>query len=181
MLYKGEFMSHPLHLKVGKAINNKIGDKAVLVRDQACGGTQHIPLFNGLDRNRATQLCKVDLLLLKDDRVKVIVEIEESGFNPTKICGKFLTSALATHYIHGRNPSPKQYGSKVLFIQILDGSKFSKRGASKESQCKLIETRINAMLPLLGCGITEYQLFIVNGANDQKRLFEVAMLVLNFV
>ena len=174
-------MLHPLHLEIGKAVGRSIGKNIGLVCDEACGGKQHIPLFHGENRARATQLCKVDLLLLKADKVRVIVEIEESGFNPTKICGKFLPSALATHYIHGREPSLMQYGRRVLFIQVLDGSKLSKRGASKQSQCKLIETKINSLLPLKGSRVSNYRLFIVDGPSDKKQLADVAQTAASFV
>jgi len=174
-------MLHPLHLAVGKAIGQRVDSSVDLICDEACGGQQHIPLFHGDNRARATQFCKVDLLLLKAEKVQVIVEIEESGFNPTKICGKFLTSALATHYIHGRESTKAQYGSKVLFVQILDGSKLSNRGTSKQSQCKLIESQINSLLPLKGSSISKYRLFIIDGPGDKKRLADAAQAVASFV
>lgn len=78
---------HPLH----KAIADRL--KSVfplhnLVKDEACGGKQRIPLFYDRDKSRATEYCNVDMLVLKENRVRAITEIEESNVTPTQICGK---------------------------------------------------------------------------------------------
>jgi hypothetical protein len=79
-------------------------------------------------------MCCVDLLVRSSGTVRAIVEIEESGFLPTKICGKFLQAALATHFIHDLNTEPAiPYADEVIFIQVLDGSKFLKPGSRKSS------------------------------------------------
>jgi hypothetical protein len=44
----------------------------------------------------------VDLLILCNRKIRVIVEIEEADLTPTQIAGKFLTSALASHFNHDR-------------------------------------------------------------------------------
>ena len=174
-------MKHPLHQAVGTTIECTIRKPARLVKDEACGGCQHIPLFCGQKRSRETQLCKVDLLLVKSGEVSVIIEIEESGFNPTKICGKLLTSALATHYIHDKETVPViPFAKHVLFVQVLDGSKISKLRASKPAQCKLIQSKINQVLPINGGGITKYRLFIVQGPGDKQGLAAVAGEVAKF-
>jgi len=71
----------------------------VLLRDKACGGNQHIPLFCTSEKSRETEYCNVDMMILKNDKIKVIVEIEESNVKPTQICGKLLTSALSRFFI----------------------------------------------------------------------------------
>lgn len=114
-------------------------------------------------------MCCVDLLLVSGGRVRGIVEIEESGFLPTKICGKFLQAGLADHFIHETRPSgPLPYADRVLFVQVLDGSACIKDGGGKEEQARLIEAEIRRLLPLRG--LTDYHLFFVRGPNDQSGL-----------
>jgi hypothetical protein len=100
-------MSHLLHTQIGKLIEEALKDIKGLkiVKDPACcreGETalQQIPLFCKNLKNRKTRYCCVDLLILQDNKIRVIVEIEESDIKPTQVCGKFLTSALSTYYIH---------------------------------------------------------------------------------
>ncbi len=123
-------------------------------------------------------MCCVDLLVIAGGSVRVIVEIEESGFLPTKICGKFLQAALATHFIHeSRSEESLPYAEQVLFIQVLDGSKCLRTGGQKDAQAKLIEIEIRAMLPLKPGSITDYRLFFVTDELDQHGLARVAAAV----
>jgi hypothetical protein len=46
-------------------------------------------LHLGDQKNRESAMCKVDAMIVKKGRIEVVVEIEESGFSPTKIFGKF--------------------------------------------------------------------------------------------
>jgi hypothetical protein len=115
---------------------------------------------------------RVDLLVLQSGTVRAIVEIEESGFLPTKICGKFLQAALATHFIHdSRSAATIPYADEVVFIQVLDGSKCLKPGTRKDSQAKLIEQQIKDILPLRG--ITAYRLVFISGKGDKQGLASV--------
>lgn len=171
-------MSHPLHLAVARELGQRIGGRTELLRDEACGGSQHLPLFCGVRRGRDTQLCKVDLLAVASGQVRAILEIEESGFNPTKICGKFLTSALATHLIHDSRPEPVvPFADRVLFVQVLDGSKFLKPGTRKDKQAEQIERLIRGMLPFRQSSVTDYRLFLVSGARDTSQLEAVGEVV----
>jgi hypothetical protein len=165
-------MNHPLHLAVAEEIHRRLDNRFKLIRDPACGGKQQIPLFVGQRKSSKTRMCCVDLLVLSSGTVRAIVEIEESGFLPTKICGKFLQAALATHFIHDLNIEPGiPYADEVLFIQVLDGSKFPK-GSHKDSQANLIEEKIRNILPVRRSRITEYRLFIIKGNSDQLRFGE---------
>ena len=162
-------MNHPLHQAVADRIAQAIGQHIELVRDPACGGVQHLPLFVGKTKGRENRMCCVDLLLVTDGRVHGIVEIEESGFLPTKICGKFLQAGLADHFIHDtRSSGPLPYAERVLFVQVLDGSACIKDGGRKDQQAGLIEAEIRRLLPLRG--LTDYHLFFVKGPNDQLGL-----------
>jgi len=165
-------MDHPLHLAVADAIQKRLDGHTELIRDPACGGNQQLPLFIGRHKTRATRMCCADLLIISSGMVCVIVEIEESGFLPTKICGKFLQAALADHFIHDTRQEPAlPYAPAVLFIQVLDGSKCLKPGTRKGAQAKLIGNHIREILPLRG--ITDYQLFFVSGPSHQDDLESV--------
>ena len=168
-------MEHPLHLKVAEEVSQRLDGLGELIKDPACGGGQKLPLFVGAVKRRDTRMCDVDLLVVRNGRVRVIVEIEESGFLPTKICGKFLQSALATHFIHDSQPeSMLPYCQRVLFVQVLDGSKCLKPGTRKDQQGRLIERQIRSMLPLKGSGVTDYRLFFVGGIEDRAGLESVS-------
>lgn len=124
---------HPLHLAVAKAIAQRLPSQFKLLRDPVCGGEQHLPLFVGREKSRATRMCCVDLLILASGQVRGIVEIEESGFHPTKPCGKFLQAALAECFLHDtQGESPLPYAENVFFLQVLDGSKSLKLGTRRE-------------------------------------------------
>ena len=165
-------MDHPLHLAVAEEVRKRLDSRFELVRDPACGGNQQLPLSVGQRKARDTRMCCVDLLVLQSGTVRAIVEIEESGFLPTKICGKFLQAALATHFIHDcRSEAAIPYADEVLFIQVLDGSKCLKPGTRKDSQAELIERQIREILPLRG--ITEYRLVFISGKSDQRGLASV--------
>jgi hypothetical protein len=166
-------MDHPLHQAVANRIAQAVGQHIELVRDPACGGLQQLPLFVGKRKASDTRMCCVDLLLVSGGHVRVIVEIEESGFLPTKICGKFLQAGLADHFIHDtRNEGPVPYAERVMFIQVLDGSACLKDGGRKEQQARLIEAEIRKLLPLRG--LTDYHLCFVNGPDDRVGLDAVA-------
>ena len=113
---------HPLHKYIGNLVDSEISGlrDVEVIKDDACGGTQHIPLFCNDIKSNATKYCNVDLLILKNKKVKVIVEIEEANIKPTQICGKFLTSALSAFYIHeSENNEPIGMDDSVLFVQFL--------------------------------------------------------------
>jgi len=171
-----ERIAHPLHLAVADEIQTWLSCRAELLRDQACGGSQQLPLFVGLQKARDTRMCCVDLLIISANQVRAIVEIEESGFLPTKICGKFLQAALADHFIHDtRREQALSYAPDVFFVQVLDGSKCLKRGTRKKAQAELIENHIRKILPLRG--VTDYRLFFVLGPSDRNGLATVGAAV----
>jgi len=87
-------MGHPLHEIIGDCINANEFPGCKIVKSQDCGGHQDVPLFCSEVKSRKTRYCLVDMLMMKDDKIRVIIEIEESDVKPTQICGKFLASAL---------------------------------------------------------------------------------------
>ncbi len=149
---------HDLHKLVrkliteSKTINAIPGVKPLF--DSACidgneDDGQHLPLFFGERRANEDVYCNVDGLILKDKKVAVIIEIEESGMLPTKICGKFLTSALSATHLHGeREAYPIQFAENVLFIQVLRVRKDSPEHSKITAKWENLEKSINAILPL---------------------------------
>lgn len=171
---------HPLHRKVAVEIRRHIAAcaNAELLCDPACDDTprQRLPLFIGAEKGRDRWMCNVDLLVRLSDRVRVIVEIEESSFRPTTILGKFLQAALADHFIHDKQPNRVvPYGDRVLFVQVLDGKKCLKSGSRKDAQAELITWQIRRLLPL--GRIAEYGLFFVREHEIKSDLAEIGKCV----
>ena len=160
-------MDHLLHLAVAEELQKRLTGDSELIRDPACGGAQHLPLLVGPAKRRERRICDVDALIVSGGRVKVIVEIEESGFLPTKICGKFLQAALATHFIHdSRKEAALPYGDRVLFVEVLDATKCLRPGGCKDAQGEMIELEIQSLLPMKKSRLTDYRLFFVHGPDD---------------
>jgi len=149
--------AHPLHKAIADRLESIFPPRS-LIRDEACGGDQRIPLFYDKEKSRATEYCNVDMLVLKENRVRAIIEIEESNVKPTQICGKFLTSALARYYIHeNKENEPVEMHDHVAFVQIVDPSKL-KKNSTKPKQWKALEKSIQSILPLRNNRITSYML-----------------------
>ncbi len=83
-------MDHALHRTIGKIIKDHFSSRpfAVLL-DRACKDMQeerqNIPLFFLGKKSRATEICDVDILILKNGKIKAIFEIEESDKRPNQI------------------------------------------------------------------------------------------------
>lgn len=162
--------AHPLHIAVCNLFADSISSDCKLIKDDACGGNQHIPLFLSKNKSRGTEYCNVDLLVLKKGKIKIIIEIDETNIRPTQICGKFLTSALARYYIHSTmNDELVEMHDSVTFIQILDSSKLKEDKTSKFTQAKNLERSINNILPVKESNITDYRLFYVNRSDFMNR------------
>lgn len=167
-------MAHPLHKAIGGIVTGNLLPGYEVLKDRACGGKQNIPLFCSEKKSNQTEYCNVDLLILKADKIRVIIEIEEANIKPTQICGKFLTSALSSFYIH-ENKDNRVYSmhDSVSFIQILDTPKIKKDKTSKIEQWKNIEESIKKIIPVKDSKIDNYRLFygevLEFGVNGEKR------------
>ena len=156
-------MEHPLHRIVGECVDSKEFPNCKIIKDPACGGRQNIPLFCSEKKSNATEYCNVDLLILKDNKIRVIIEIEEANVKPTQICGKFLTSALSSYFIHeSENSGPISMDDSVLFIQILDTSKLKEDKTSKIEQWENIQKSIENIIPVEDSKIDNYKLIYGN-------------------
>ena len=162
---------HPLHLKIGDLFH-EILEKTnyyELIRDEACGGDQQIPLFIEPMKSNKAQYCNVDLLVIREQTVRLIVEIEESNLLPTHVCGKYLAAALSRYYIHeSKKDVPIGMHENVTFIQFLDTSKLKRDKTSKIDQWNNIEISIRELLPVTNSNIGIYKIFDVSEASLEK-------------
>ena len=162
-------VEHPLHVALGNALNaltEKIGPSKIL-RDRVCGGSHNLPLFIGEKRSNASECCNPDFLILQNDEIYVIIEVEEAGIKPTQICGKFLTSVIATHYIHGTE-KPLAKSKSTTFVQVVDISRL-KHDSNKIKQFEMLKTAICLILPMIkSTGIIQYELFPVKDTTEEK-------------
>lgn len=179
-------MKHSLHKAIGKIFDDSfLPTRCKIFKDHACSGTQILPLFILCKKSFPTEYCNVDLFIIKDDKIKVIFEIEESDVKPTQICGKFLTSALSSYYI-GNYKDFKciRMDDDVLFIQILDTSKLKVDKTKKIEQWKNIEKSIKKIIPLKGSQIKDYKLFyggIHDFTGEAKKKKELINYVRNYL
>ncbi len=160
-------MNHKLHLKVAHEIINSINDNKIeIIRDEACGGEQHIPLFYSSEKARKTEFSNPDIMILKENKIKIVIEIEESNILPNHIFGKFLSLVLVNYYIHNNNENlPIVKSDDVYFIQVLSKKRL-KQKSKKIEQGKIIEESINKILPIGNSNIKEYRLFYLNEDED---------------
>lgn len=69
-----------MHKNIGDCIDNNFKDYARLSSE--CGGKHNLPLFLSNEKSNKTEFCNVDILLIKNEKIKVIIEIEESDDKP---------------------------------------------------------------------------------------------------
>jgi hypothetical protein len=163
-------MDHPFHRQIGDLINNTVFSDYKIIKDPACGGEQYIPLFCSEERSRKTEYCNVDLLIIVDNKIKVIIEIEEANIKPTQICGKFLTSALSKYFIHeSENNNLVRMADSVLFVQIVNTVKLKIDKTAKIEQWEHIKKSIQSIIPFKESSISQYEIFYGNKSNFDKK------------
>ena len=151
-------VEHKLHKIVADCIRKCGLSNCEILFDTACDGGQNIPLFKTEDKSWATRYSVVDMIILKNDRIKVIIEIEESDRTPIRICGKFLASALSKFYIHETKGNKKiKMDKSVTFIQILSTKRLAENSVKKK-QWNNLEKSINKILPIEDCNIKNYKI-----------------------
>jgi len=157
-------VGHPLHEVIGSFLQQlPLPADCRLLLARECGGNQNLPLFCSQQKSNYTEYCNFDALVVKRGEISFLMEIEESGLIPTKVCGKFLTAALSTHFIHDvLNNAATPMGSHVTFVQILDSSKLPRR-TKKIQQGSLLEQSIQNILPCVKGPIKTYRLFFIDG------------------
>jgi len=146
---------HPLHIIIGKIILGAELSGCQVILGKDCGGDQNIQLFCKDEAGYATRFCSVDAIVLKDGKVKVIIEIEESDIRPMALCGKAFVSALAPHFIHQGKSYP--IAPHAFFIQVIDTKELSPR-SSKLPQCRHLIELVREALSTSGRNM-EYDIF----------------------
>lgn len=174
---------HPLHHAVGAALGSICyPSNTRLLLDPACGGRQNIPLFMANSASNSTERCNVDALVVQADRLRVILEIEEANIKPTQICGKFLATALSLFHLHPNlDAVALAFDPATHFVQVVDVSRLKRDRTSKLEQLRLIESRINALLPLRGTSIATNKLLAVSGSEDIQGIQAVTQCVASCV
>jgi len=160
-------MEHPLHKIIEECIDSNKFRNCKIIKDPACGGQHNVPLFCSEEKSRKTRYCIVDILIHKDDKIRVIIEIEESDVTPIRIFGKFFASALSSYYIYEfENKIPIGMSDSISFIQILDTSRLSEK-SSKIEQWENLEKSIKSVLPINKIG--KYELIYGNFSDFKGR------------
>jgi len=171
-------MIHKLHKEIGDIIKrnkDKFHD-CEIIYDIACLDSssiakQNIPLFCSRFKSNMTEYCNVDILIIKNNRVKIIIEIDESDLKPTQICGKFLTSALSSYYIHpSKSNEVINMDDFVSFIQVVDISNLKKDLSSKTIQWRNLEESIQQTIPMNNSKVKNYKL--ICGETSNSKLLE---------
>jgi hypothetical protein len=135
-------LDHGLHKRVGQILNDAIVDvqDVNVLLDEACGGKQRIPLWAN-----NVPLCCVDCAVELEGEIILIVEIEETDIKPTKIFGKFMTSAMAEEYRRG-SKKPIKISEHTSFLQVIKYSKSNtNRHSLKPSQLISMESSIQEL------------------------------------
>jgi len=138
---------HPFHKTIRNMIReNGLDEEYEIREDPACviesrfhGKKKMLPLYRKFDSDllghkdsHPIDVCWVDMIIKKrdDNRVPIVIEIDESGTSPHHICGKFLTTAMAEYYDDGVTQYPLL--PNTLFIQVV------KIKASEDSKSQMI-------------------------------------------
>jgi hypothetical protein len=120
---------HPFHRYVGmKLMKLRTPPGSAPILDSACAGpeqhnnTHNLPLFatirdDGTGYYKAVEFTDVDAFFPMNNKVRVIVEIEESGIRANKLCSKFMSAALSDYYRRGEETI--HLDDVVLFVQVL--------------------------------------------------------------
>jgi hypothetical protein len=160
-------MNHPLHLEIGTFLQQLVlpADCKLLLAPE-CGGSHNLPLFCSDEKSNDTEYCNLDALVVKDGKIRFLLEIEESGLTPARVCGKFLTSALSTHFIHDvLNGAASAMDGEVTFVQVMD-AKNLRSGTKKITQGQALQRSIQSILPVRQGSITVYRLFFFRGLEE---------------
>lgn len=143
----------PLHKLIGGIIQDVEAPNSQLILDPLCGGTHMIQLFFTDEASFATRACCVDAAIIVDGRVKVIVEVEETGLRPVQLCGKVFVCLLASHFIHRGTRYP--LAESVGFIQVIR----LHNEIHKLSQCRQLRQSIRDILARVNGRVTTYEIF----------------------
>ncbi len=128
---------------VGKWAEGSTNEDNYIQLSPECGGWHKLPLFYYNEAGEGIEFAQADILIIKNGKVRCIIEIEESGITPIKLIGKFTTSILCNYYEYiERSGLPKaplhlELDERLSFIQIVkDMDSFNKPRSKKPDQFK---------------------------------------------
>jgi len=156
--------NHELHKAVGNAFKAIIQplSEFKLELDEACDDSiatkKHLPFFLSINAHNDTEITNVDIMLVKDNSVKLICEIEESDISPNRTYGKVFSAATAI-MCRLKNKTRFDVDKNGIFVQVLSSKSLIKKDSKKVNQGKNIEKAINAILKSNCSWIKEYHLF----------------------
>ncbi len=169
-------MPHLLHKRVAETIFDIAKKHSFdVIVDKDCkfstyqGINQQLPFYLSYRPARESAVSKVDVILIKNDKVKLVCEIEESGFSPTKIFGKLFSTAFAKTCRLKDKTKHNFYAldDNSFFIQVISTANFKTRSL-KEKQGQLIENEIYQKLSLYNSWIKNYRLIYGKIADFEK-------------
>jgi len=148
----------PLHRQIGRVVSLLDAPGVTIVLSSLCGGGQCIPLFCNDVVGNDTKFCEIDIGIVVNDRLKVIIEIEETDKTPVRLCGKAVASALASDYIYEGKRFPK--ADTVWFVQIVNTmtEEANTIEPSKIPQLRFLMPAIQHLLDCAGIRM-RYQIF----------------------
>jgi hypothetical protein len=160
-----KYPKHDLHNKILMLISGLVPPGLLVLYDKDCVPKNNsqgnlilrkLPFYLSVNAQRDTCVSNVDLMIIKNNKIKLVCEIEESGYNPTKIYGKVFSTASA---IMSKVDSGTKYDldKNGVFLQIISSNKLSKY-SKKKFQGKNIEVAINDIFKKAGLWIKEYHL-----------------------
>ncbi len=159
---------HHLHEQIGYLLQNDeylIENKYIVEYDPACGGDHKVSMFCISAPKREFHFSNTDILIIKGNKIRVMIEIEESKIEPVHIMGKFLGNALSQYHIYNHTvPNISCSQESTLFIQVCD-TKHLQPGSLKREQLEQIEMSINKIIPNDKMKIIEYRM-IYGTVND---------------
>jgi len=154
-------MSHPLHILVGKefmSVKKKSKTNCELLLDPTCGGSQNLPFFIGNTKSNASKITNVDLMVIVNNKVKIVCEIDESNVKPGHIYGKLL-SLVSTDKCILKNGKEYKFDDELIFIQVLSTEKLKEK-SKKVEQWAIIEKSIHSNFSTFNGKNIEYYILL---------------------
>jgi hypothetical protein len=113
-----------------------------------CNGSHRLPLFADVYRNRETNYCWVDAVIIGgSNTVIAVIEIEQCGIpKPSMLCGKILPIGLC-RYLHTNSEGLVALDRNLTFIHIVNSERV-KPHSRKLIQYANIEAAVRNILPI---------------------------------
>jgi hypothetical protein len=147
----------------------EMNDKSVELVKVNKDGNVRIPLYFVDESGRSASYCNVDLLIIKDDKIRAIFEVEEGGIDPIRICGTYLMSSFSQFHIHNEEDQGRRIpmDPNATFIQIINAPTPIVTRIDKAGQLEKIKKMITSN-PIKNSNITDYELLTGTSTEFKK-------------